>query len=528
MRKRVYPCILFIGFLLLPLSMSAQLKTERIAFGLGGGGFIGDTDFGRDDKIGPAAHGFIRHSIIGPLEGQITAGYGELHRDKDNHYRTNLVLGDYRLLFRLFSLEAFSPYVFGGGGGMYYEAKMPPPNPTPGVEDEVWVPFATAGGGFQLKLFSRVSLDFSGGYSLAFSDEINQVIAGDQDDGYFHASGGITITGQSGSADPDKDGLTNKEEKHFKTNPKSADSDGDGLNDGDELYTHRTHPMKRDTDNDGVDDQDEVLLYSSNPRKADSDGDALTDAEEIFTFKTDPNRTDSDQDGLSDRAEAKLVGTDPNNPDSDGDELTDNDELKVYKTDPKNPDSDGDGLNDGQEVSSGADPNNGDSDGDGLSDKDELLVYETNPLVADSDSGSIDDGVEVERGTNPNNPDDDGVLAIKNVGDAIVLEGILFPSGSARITSQSYPVLEKAYQTMIAYPDIIIEIQGHTDNTGSRSLNQRLSRSRAEAVRAYLIRQGIAPERLVAIGVGPDRPLTSNATRSGRALNRRIEFVRIR
>ena len=71
-----------------------------------------------------------------------------------------------------------------------------------------------------------------------------------------------------------------------------------------------------------------------------------------------------------------------------------------------------------------------------------------------------------------------------------------------------------------------LEISGHTDSSGSRSLNMKLSRKRAESVRRYLINQGIKEHRLRAIGLGQDHPVTSNKTKAGRAKNRRIEFFR--
>jgi OOP family OmpA-OmpF porin len=77
---------------------------------------------------------------------------------------------------------------------------------------------------------------------------------------------------------------------------------------------------------------------------------------------------------------------------------------------------------------------------------------------------------------------------------------------------------------MKANPDVKVEIQGHTDSRGSLALNERLSQQRAEAVRDYLIGQGIAAERLTARGYGPHNPIASNETADGRAQNRRVEL----
>ena len=68
------------------------------------------------------------------------------------------------------------------------------------------------------------------------------------------------------------------------------------------------------------------------------------------------------------------------------------------------------------------------------------------------------------------------------------------------------------------------EIVGHTDNSGDAAMNLRLSEDRANAVRNYLIAQGVNPDSLVAIGYGQERPRADNGTEEGRAQNRRIEF----
>lgn len=89
-------------------------------------------------------------------------------------------------------------------------------------------------------------------------------------------------------ADPDLDGLTNKEEKEHQTNPLLADSDMDGLDDYYEIYESKTDPLKKDTDNDGLNDYDEIEL-GLDPNKADSKGDGLKDGERTvsYTFKNE-------------------------------------------------------------------------------------------------------------------------------------------------------------------------------------------------------------------------------------------------
>jgi len=116
-----------------------------------------------------------------------------------------------------------------------------------------------------------------------------------------------------------------------------------------------------------------------------------------------------------------------------------------------------------------------------------------------------------------------GVPAVAQ-GDVVVLEGVNFASGSARLLPESMQVLDSIADDLLDNPDLAIEVAGHTDNTGSAATNRRLSKQRAEAVRAYLIDKGIAAERLTAVGHGPDRPIASNRTEEGRAANRRVEL----
>lgn len=119
--------------------------------------------------------------------------------------------------------------------------------------------------------------------------------------------------GQTASGDPDGDALTNAHEFAAGTDPRKADTDGDGLADGVELNTTLTNPLKRDTDADGLSDKDEVDVYHSNPTQTDSDGDALADGFEVNTLHTDPAKPDSDGDATGDYDELRVM-TDPTDP----------------------------------------------------------------------------------------------------------------------------------------------------------------------------------------------------------------------
>jgi outer membrane protein OmpA-like peptidoglycan-associated protein len=106
----------------------------------------------------------------------------------------------------------------------------------------------------------------------------------------------------------------------------------------------------------------------------------------------------------------------------------------------------------------------------------------------------------------------------------VILRGVTFETGRSALKPESYTVLDIVAASLVANPDIRIEIAGHTDNTGSAATNERLSQARAEAVRAYLASKGVAPDRMVAKGYGPAVPVAPNTTVAGRAQNRRVEL----
>lgn len=111
---------------------------------------------------------------------------------------------------------------------------------------------------------------------------------------------------------------------------------------------------------------------------------------------------------------------------------------------------------------------------------------------------------------------------------SVVMEGITFEAGKSLLTADAKVVLDNIASSLQANPDIRIQVNGHTDNTGNAAANRRISLDRAKAVRAYLISKGVQSDRLFAQGFGPDRPIATNKTEEGRAKNRRVEFSRIR
>jgi outer membrane protein OmpA-like peptidoglycan-associated protein len=124
----------------------------------------------------------------------------------------------------------------------------------------------------------------------------------------------------------------------------------------------------------------------------------------------------------------------------------------------------------------------------------------------------------------PEPPKQEAIKA--EVGKAIVLEGVVFQSGKAVLSQESEKILSSAKKTMEDNPDITVEIRGYTDNVGNAKKNLQLSQSRAESIKAWLVKGGIAPTRITAKGYGEKNPIGDNKTAEGRKMNRRIEFFR--
>ena len=112
-------------------------------------------------------------------------------------------------------------------------------------------------------------------------------------------------------------------------------------------------------------------------------------------------------------------------------------------------------------------------------------------------------------------------------GKAILVnlpDGVTFDTGSATLKPEFRAVLDKVAQSMIDYPQSLIDVYGHTDSTGSDAFNQRLSEQRAATVMNYLISRGVPAARLRSQGFGETMPVASNDTLDGRSKNRRVEI----
>ena len=136
----------------------------------------------------------------------------------------------------------------------------------------------------------------------------------------------------------------------------------------------------------------------------------------------------------------------------------------------------------------------------------------TNSTSSESASGTTEPDMESQRAT------------LRAEFESLDDGKILFESGSDVLADESLQVIETMADLFAPYPEVSIEIDGHTDASGVSAKNLQLSQLRANAVRDYLVQQGIAADRLSAYGFGDGVPIADNSTPAGRRLNRRIEF----
>jgi outer membrane protein OmpA-like peptidoglycan-associated protein len=488
---------------------AAQNTAGRWALSLRGGANLWINDFEKM-KVGAGGDVALRYGLSRYFSLGLMSGYEVLKSEQPpatanlgiGYLRMNLIPAAIVGYLHLFPQKVFTSYLYAGGGVIGYQRFSD--GGTAFGESKMKMSFLGAGGlGLNYFASRKMSIDLDLGYRNI--DKTLDGINSDVIDGYVTGKLGLTFyLGSGDDDDDDSDGLTNGEERRYGTDPENPDTDADGLKDGEEVKRYKTNPLKADTDGDGLSDGDEVYKYRTDPTKFDTDGDGLSDGDEVLKYHTDPLKIDTDGDGLTDGDEVNTYKTDPLKVDTDGDGLSDWDEVKTYKTNPNNPDTDGDGLTDG----------------------DEIKKYKTDPLKADTDGGGADDGTEVKRGTNPLDPRDDGVTQPLKLerGTAVVLEGVTFATGSANLTAESEGILSSAAAALAANPDIRVEIAGYSDNVGKASTNQKLSARRAESVKAWLVKKGIAASRMTTVGMGDRDPIMTNKTPEGRAKNRRIEF----
>src|ERR1700744_6418059 len=110
-------------------------------------------------------------------------------------------------------------------------------------------------------------------------------------------------------------------------------------------------------------------------------------------------------------------------------------------------------------------------------------------------------------------------------GLIVNMSDVLFDTGKYTLKPEAREKLAKVSGILLAYPGLTLQVEGYTDNIGSDEYNHKLSEERADAVRDYLVSQGVAPDNITATGYGMSNPIADNATSAGRAQNRRVQMV---
>ncbi|MCS6917877.1 MAG: OmpA family protein [Chitinophagales bacterium] len=280
----------------------------------------------------------------------------------------------------------------------------------------------------------------------------------------------------------------------------------------------------KDSDGDGIADKDDACPQEAGPVATagcpDSDSDGLADKSDdcptaagLAELKGCP---DADKDGIADKEDEC-----PNNagskalkgcPDRDGDGIADKNDacpdVKGLAAFRGCPDTDGDGITDAEDkcpTRRGTTALKGcpDQDNDGVADDDDRCPTEPGPA---SNAGCpVPKKEEMEKLT-------------------IAAKAINFETGSDKIRSTSFKVLDEIVELMNRYPNTRWSIEGHTDNVGDDARNLDLSTRRAASVKNYFISKGVAADRLQSAGYGETRPIADNKTAEGRAQNRRTEI----
>ena len=286
----------------------------------------------------------------------------------------------------------------------------------------------------------------------------------------------------------------------------------------------------------------------------------------VFLFG---NQYDKDKDGVKDKADrcpgtpageaVDSAGCAASQRDGDSDKVNDSADrcpgtapgaaVDAEGCSAEQKDADADGVSDagdkcpatpqGEPVDqSGCSASQRDSDGDGVMDSADKCAETPagarvdaqgcSPEQLDTDADGVSDALDQCNDTPVGQVvDEKGCPRLfEGTARTVVLEGVTFATGKAALTDESAAILTNVAQSLVANPEVRVEVAGHTDNTGGRRTNMRLSQARADAVKEFLVSNGVAPDRITAKGYGPDKPVASNRTGEGRAQNRRVELNR--
>jgi len=519
--------------------LQAQIWNSALGLTLHGGAvkFLGDVP----DRaaVGTTSGIGLRYGLSRFLQLETQLAYGSFkpsregshyQKDPDDMHRTFIFPWSLGLRLTPSRNGAIKPYIALGTGVLFWDLRYLTGEKVTFWQDHLWRwgerisgwrrnAALYEGAGVELYLHPGLSLDLGARFTSLLNLRSDNV--GQDDINAQVLEGMATLTWYfRHQSDRDRDGYVDK----LDADPLHPE-DFDGFQDLDGA-------PDPDNDNDGVIDQQDLAPLLPEDLDGYEDGDGVPDL-------------DNDQDGIPDVSDlcANAAEDMDHFEDEDGCPDTDNDQDGIVDALDACPDK--------AEDLDGFEDQNGcpdiDNDGDlivDLVDKcpdqpETINGYMDEDGCPDSDLDG--DGIPDERDQCPRDPetkngfeDEDGcpdelqVAPTEHSSAAMVLQGVTFASGKAELTAESLPVLDEVANSLLLEAAAVVEIRGFTDNLGKAATNQTLSERRAEAVRQYLMKKGVAGERITAIGFGPRYPIADNKSAEGRAKNRRIEFIRVK
>ena len=290
-------------------------------------------------------------------------------------------------------------------------------------------------------------------------------------------AGFSVLMGNSTFSDKDKDGVEGRDDRCPGTPiGKSVDSAG-------------CSASQRDSDRDKISDEQDGCPNTPAGEPVDMDGCAA-------------GQKDADRDGVTDTADRC--------PATPAGQTVDNTGCV-----PPPPDGDKDGVPDGMDrcpATPAGEP-----------------VNPTGcPMQRDADIDGVPDNLDLcpasPRGEKVN--ENGCTILFQKQARSVVLRGVTFQTGKATLTPEARDILRDIASQLVENPQYRVQVSGHTDNTGSRAANLRLSLARARSVETFLEASGVPLSQVTAKGFGPDVPVDSNTSADGRAMNRRVELHR--
>ena len=472
--------------------------------------------------------------------------------------------------------KIISPYVFGGPAYLIYTPNtnyndLEEPNALISSErisedrqsnktqtQLSWV----FGGGLKFDLGRKIQLGLEIGIRQAQTDRLDGVmVTGNPSKPDWYGVGSISLVRRLYQPDSDRDFIPNKHDKcPLLAGPRRMkgcpDIDFDGITDlEDDCPEVAGVPSANgcpDFDRDGVQDSLDICPGVPGSIKAfgcpDTDGDGFRNSVDLCPdipgLASQGGCPDRDGDGIRDQIDQCPdqggVVTPEGCPDLDGDGIVDSldtcPELAGIEKFGGCPDTDEDGIEDREDecpekMGTAYFCGCPDTDKDGIEDKEDECPTEPGLFrfygCPDSDGDGIEDRKDMcpeLAGTSKGSGCP--VISVKDKKELkLTVKQVQFETGSDQLTEKSLVVLEKAVEILNKYPNYHIRIHGHTDSVGKASSNKKLSERRAASCMNYLIDKGVDKTRLQSKGFGESKPIASNRSRSGRAKNRRVEFV---